>query len=658
MGTYEMLGRKIEFPDSAERFFDMQHRAWNAMSNASNEFEKWYKKCGDILTVLKGYENEATSLVIKYANRPLFSELIKLEIYDISEDKYDEQCLDFTELSSALDVIADKYNAIIAEQEAAEEYRAERKASRGRVVGGGFGVGGAVKGMATAGAMNAISGAGHGIVNALGNAGSALAASSSKKALYENNATIQLLKEGIKDDILSCFNLHMHLVNERKNSYIVSPFDSDKAGAIFESAKKVISKQKELLIESFENCPWNEELLSFVFLNYKAERKNIWNISLRFHINLHNVAEKAFAASYTLEAKESEDIAKEVKKDILSQMKDFGISSSETINHIEIDGLNRIAKSYDVFCNEKTKQAIFNDIDEYDAAQKNKAKVIHDKGIWELANKYSVKFSKDEVENILGKIYNKRAKASEDEALKSKAKIMEVMRTLNIRESSTFDSLEKDCIQRLCPNYESADEKTCNEMLSKINSYSALQKNKKPFVDGINSRIESIWTKEDSKVFDKLYMNTDIHNPNEIQKAVEEIKKKGRTANSKKYISALSGCTEQNIQKALKFQNKSTKICMYAGFIFIALGIILLIAKLGIILALAVAIIGIVLLSYYFSLKNIWDLLTLNGELIHRMLTIPSSEQKVNTTTAETQNKAEKINNEIVSTKSEINKDE
>ena len=51
-----------------------------------------------------------------------------------------------------------------------EEYRALRKASRGRVVGGGFGLKGAVGGMAMAGIFNALSGLAHSGANAIGNA--------------------------------------------------------------------------------------------------------------------------------------------------------------------------------------------------------------------------------------------------------------------------------------------------------------------------------------------------------------------------------------------------------------------------------------------------------------------------------------------------------
>lgn len=65
----------------------MQSDAWHATNQASTDFKKWYLEQGNILSVLKGYEREAMSLVVHYANEPLFAQLTTLEIYDISKSK-------------------------------------------------------------------------------------------------------------------------------------------------------------------------------------------------------------------------------------------------------------------------------------------------------------------------------------------------------------------------------------------------------------------------------------------------------------------------------------------------------------------------------------------------------------------------------------------
>ena len=619
MGKYSLLGQVIEFKDCNERFFDIQYRVWNAMDAASSEFNQWYDNCGDILTVLKGYEDIAGALIIRKANEPLFQELPQLGIYDLSEDRYDDDCLIIDESIKAFDVVADAYNSIIEQQAAEEEYRAERKANRGRVVGGGFGVDGALKGMATAGAMNAVAGAGHSVVNAIGNIGSAIEAASAKKELYNNGSVKKVLRDGIRSDILSCYNAHINMINDRKRDYYSTSFNSDKAGALFQNAKKVPEKREELLLESFKNCPWDEELLTYLFLTYKEERKNVWSISERFHVDLNDTAEAAFSQMYTAEARNSEAKAQTVKKDILEQMDMLGITQSATINVIEKDGITRILHGYES-ANEEKQNEMFAAVEAYSAADSNKASVIHSQGIWELASKYQVKFTTDEVETILGKVYTSEAKESEEEAQIARKKIKTIMKTLKVKESKTLDCLESDCLARLCCGYQTANEATCNEMMSKIKTYDALQKNKDPFVKKVQGRIEAIWSAEDGEIFDNVYLNTNIEKAEEVAEAIAFVKAKKRTTSGDKYLKALEGCNAQNIKKARQFQNPTTKLAMLAGIALVVLGIIFLFVDLGFVLSLAVVAAGVVLLVYYFSLKKIWDLLTLRGTLVHSQI--------------------------------------
>lgn len=628
MGKYTLLGRTVEFDEPNERFFEIQRRVWKSMDVASNDFNAWYDKCGDILTVLKGYEEKAADLVIKHANKPLFNELPQLEIYDMSEDSYDEECLIFDEFVNALDEVADAYNSIIAQQAAEEEYRAERKACRGRVVGGGFGVGGALKGMATASAMNAISGAGHSIVNAIGNAGSAAEAASAKRALYNNASVKALLRNGICNDILACYNAHIKLINAKKNRYYINCFDSDKAGALFQNAKKVPAKREELLVESFENCPWNEELLVYLFSNYKEEQKNVWDIARRFHVDLRKYAEETFANMYTKDVRDSEDKAKAVRKEILDQMQLLGITVSETVDRIEKDGLTRILRGYDN-SSENDRKKMIDAVNVYDAAERNKSVVIREFGVWELAKKYHVRFTTEEVEKILGKMYTSAAKENEDEAQLAKKQIKTVMCALGVRESKTFDELETDCLKRLCSEYLTANEAACNEMLEKIREYDALDKNKKPYIYKIESRIEAIWSAEDGEIFDNIYLNTDIENAEEVRKAIEFVKAKKRTASAGKYLSALIGCNQENIKKARQFQQSTTNLIMYAGFGLVALGVIFLFTDVGFVLSLMVAAVGVAMLVYRSNLKKAWDKLTLGGTLVHAKISLDGQEKRI-----------------------------
>ena len=641
MGTYKLFGRTITFADDAERCFDYQERLWKARTAAETEFVSWYKKCGNIRTVLTSYPKTAMMLVSKHAIDPLYEDLSKIGIYDMTKDNFIEECGDYENFADAFDEVRDYYNSIIDQLEAAIEYREERKESRGRVIGGGFGLSGAVKGMATAGAMNAISGAGHSIANAIGNAKSESDAKAAQKRLYECDETLYILADAIKNDILFVYNAFMTYINDIKGPYISNVFYQDKADALFENAKKLPQKRIDLLCEAFEYCPWDIDVLSYIFLNYQEERKNVWDISKRFHVDLHKTAEEAFSNMYTASAKNSEEKAQEVKKEILDQMHQLGITVSGTVDRIERDGVSRILAGYNT-ATEETLQKMLAAVDVYDASERNKSVIIHDKGVWELAKKYRVSFSPEESEAILSQVYTPVAQKYEDQAQIAKVKIKTIMQALGLKDSKTFNKLESDCLARLCPGYQTANEATCNEMLKKIKAYDALDKNKQPFVSKIKTRIEAIWSAEDGEIFDNVYLNTNIHNAEEVKKAIAFVNAKKRTASAGKYLSALSGCNEENIKKARQFQQSTTKLAMYTGFGLIALGIILLFMDLGFVLSLAVAAIGTVLLVYYYGLKKAWNLLTLCGTLVHPQISAP-----IQTGTVQVKNASEEQHQEM-----------
>lgn len=75
-----------------------------------------------------------------------------------------------------------------------KERREFRKETRGRLVGGGFGLKGAAVGIAKAGAVNLTTGAAHSLFNMVGNMKTSNDASNMRRKLY-NNAKIQLVKK-------------------------------------------------------------------------------------------------------------------------------------------------------------------------------------------------------------------------------------------------------------------------------------------------------------------------------------------------------------------------------------------------------------------------------------------------------------------------------
>ena len=92
------------------------------------------------------------------------------------------------------------YQGIELNQQQMKEYREIRKASRSRLIGGGFGFKGAIKGIAAAGTVNMTTGMAHSIVNAAGNASSAKDAAFRKEVYFKSSDFKETLQWCIQED--------------------------------------------------------------------------------------------------------------------------------------------------------------------------------------------------------------------------------------------------------------------------------------------------------------------------------------------------------------------------------------------------------------------------------------------------------------------------
>lgn len=372
MLKYDLLGQTVVFEDAAERYYDLLFASNQACLKASQQFKAWYSQRGNIQAVLDGYLPFAESLVEQMAFRPLFSQLAACEIYDMSEETYWKRCIGLGESESALETVERQYNQILRQQNAEQEYRADRKAGRGRWVGGGFGLGAALKGATQAAALNAVSSLGHSAFNAIGNAGSALSASMDKSALYKNSTTQDTLLRGILTDLYAVYFAHIDLVNEYKSGYIRSTFNEDKSSALFENAKKLPDKQKELLVQAFTLCPWSAELVKYIFIHFPKDRKNVYAAAQRFYVDLSSAVEEILSQEYTEEAQSSEQATQAAKERILEYMREYGVPKSATLDRLETDRLRRLCEGYQT-ADEETCNKLIAAIKAHDAPDALKA---------------------------------------------------------------------------------------------------------------------------------------------------------------------------------------------------------------------------------------------------------------------------------------------
>lgn len=160
--------------------------------------------------------------------------------------------------------IRDQYAEIVLNEEDLDAYRRERRQNRGRVIGGGFGFSGAVKGMATAGAMNMALGAGHMLVNGLGKITSSIAASAKKSRVFRDPDTLATLQQGVGR---TAFNCHYALIaalrqfggDATASNGSVTPEAARAAAAMVQNAQKIADPQRalDMLMQALELNPYH-----------------------------------------------------------------------------------------------------------------------------------------------------------------------------------------------------------------------------------------------------------------------------------------------------------------------------------------------------------------------------------------------------------------
>lgn len=615
MSTYILFGQQISFSEAQDRYSRLVSAYINALFATTTEFTTWYHACGSIEKVLQGYVSEADRLISKYVDGPLYEQLLDLEIYDVGKETYRDNCMVLEPAQTACRRFKGLIQKVNDAKDAEIEYRESRKQNRSRVVGGGFGLGGALKGMATAGAINAVTGMGHSVVNAFGNVGSSLSAASSKYSIYKDEESFNCLCAALADCLGSTFSAHIQIVNERKPHCIDVFSDSDRAEALLENAKRFPDKAQHLLLEAFKQDPASFDLLQYIFLNYRRERKNVLTIAKSFGISLSDTITSILSQEYTADAKTDESKAQAARKRILSLMDEMGLSESETLDQLEQDCLDRVVANYSA--NAASCDEILNRIRDYTASEKNKQAIIKKHLIWQLGAEYHVEFTPEEVEAVIAPEYTQEARASTPAAESAKKQILYKMSVMGAQQSTTLDQLESDCVARLCTNYTHADEKTCDAMLEKIRAYPAQEKIKELYLKKVQGRIEEIWSAEDGEIFDNLYLKTNIEDQSQKDAAIAYIKEKGRTSSSSKYLNAVTNCTPGNIKKAVAYVSWNLCMAISAAILIIVSAVLLVAFDADIYLCMIPILVGAALLYFRSKLKKIWNTLTIQGTIFH-----------------------------------------
>lgn len=233
---------------------------------AVEEAEHWEKDftADTMEELLKGYLKRYQMIREKVADE-IVNECVQNEVYEISpeiifNEGYFKECDDM--IYDFYEEAVKEWNKIDEKEKEEKEYRKIRKAYRGKWSGGGFGLTGALKGAIEAGALNAVSGAVHSVINLAGNTRTGYFYNKERKELFvEIYQTMQIV---LMLTVASMVKVRLEISNDYlgKTYRLYTDEDRQVARALLNNSKKIgnVDKKKELLCKAIKRDPTFQDL--------------------------------------------------------------------------------------------------------------------------------------------------------------------------------------------------------------------------------------------------------------------------------------------------------------------------------------------------------------------------------------------------------------
>lgn len=263
----------VEFDEADDRYNQIRIGFQHAKDSYIKEFTKEINSVLDknsFKDAIIHIGEVAESYIDIMVERHLISTLLRFNIYDFSLDRVRSEYDIYGIWMQIYYPLIQQCQNIMSENEVEHEYRDLRKDSRTRIVGGGFGLKGAAKGIATAGAINGLTGAAHSAVNMLGNLGSNHKMNSRLKAL-DTKETRQALIDAFEENIVELSDVVADILNSKGIKTVV--YDASairKNQIIIENCyKRDLNEVGRAINEAIIAYPYNEQnFLTYYLLEY------------------------------------------------------------------------------------------------------------------------------------------------------------------------------------------------------------------------------------------------------------------------------------------------------------------------------------------------------------------------------------------------------
>lgn len=253
MISFKIGNDVFKYPQAIDDIKLLRLSCLNISETLQDACESYLNNCNGIISMLNDNVEKKLENTLESELKKLVDQFVKLGYYDLD---FDEVWSEYTELSSfnkLQEYLSDVRQAAIEIEEwvqSEKDRREYRKDSRTRLVGGGFGLTGAAKGIAKAGAVNMTTGAAHSVFNFFGNLSTDSKASDRRSELFnhvKNNLPDLFSVAGLNFSVPIINNIDVPVYNSEKNNKI-----NDKIEQGLINEKDAVA----LLIQSIHDNPF------------------------------------------------------------------------------------------------------------------------------------------------------------------------------------------------------------------------------------------------------------------------------------------------------------------------------------------------------------------------------------------------------------------
>lgn len=283
MLNYNFVDKQIIVSDDVEKIAELTKKRIAVKSKYMARILAAYDKAGSIENFMENF-SDVSGNISGNAIKDALDICVNDGYYDIDENFFLEdgrQEFIFDPMFNELEDLFGAYKNIIQQNEDEHEYREQRKENRGRFVGGGFGLGGAISGSLKAGALNMATGLGHSVFNSIGNAISNYEASKKLKELYELPQCRDILLNAVN---ILVNNIWLIMINDVYQLSIAADQEMKKSEAIFNNVingRIPKEKTKAALLDVLSINPLKgqayDELVEYLDQDELEELRSMYN---------------------------------------------------------------------------------------------------------------------------------------------------------------------------------------------------------------------------------------------------------------------------------------------------------------------------------------------------------------------------------------------